>query len=102
MEACLRGALDGHTFTALVDRGCLSNINARLRAGYAANVASWAEPGAPFLLSMVGRDEGLHRRQAVEAVLGDAFSFEEVALTDHMVTLGGVARPGVVFHLRRR
>lgn len=104
-DVCRRGTLAGRTFEALVDRGCLHNISARLRADYAANVASWAAPGAPFLLSMISRDEGdegLDRRRSVEALLGDAFRFEEVTSTDSMATFDGVAKSGVVFHLRRR
>ncbi|HEY5727586.1 MAG TPA: hypothetical protein VIV08_03145, partial [Acidimicrobiia bacterium] len=81
---------------------CLSNVHPRLRADYAGNVAAWAAPGAPFLLSMVGRDEGLERRHAIEMLLRKAFVFEEVSLTEGMVTIGGVSRSGVVFHLRRR
>ena len=96
------GELADRTFGALVDRGCLSNIHPRLRSAYAANVASWAIPGAPFLLSMMGRDEGLERRHAIEALLRLTFVFEDVSLTDGMATIGGVSRSGVVFHLRRR
>ncbi len=102
VDVCRPGALADRTFGALVDRGCLSNVHPRLRADYAGNVAAWAAPGAPFLLSMVGRDEGLERRHAIEMLLGKAFVFEDVSLTEGMVTIGGVSRSGVVFHLRRR
>ncbi len=102
VDVCRRGALGERTFGALVDRGCLSNIHPRLRSTYAGNVAGWAAPGAPFLLSMMGRDEGLERRHAIEALLGRAFIFEDVSLTEGMAILGGVSRSGVVFHLRRR
>jgi SAM-dependent methyltransferase len=95
------GALSGRTFGALVDRGCLSNINPRLWADYAANVASWAEPGSSFLLSMVGRDEPMERRHAVVRLLEGAFEIEETA-TEDMASMGGITRAGIVVRMRRR
>jgi cyclopropane fatty-acyl-phospholipid synthase-like methyltransferase len=102
VDVSLPGALSGRTFGALVDRGCLSNINPRLWAAYGVNVATWAEPGSPFLLSMVGRDQPMERRHAVARLLEGTFEIEETATTDDMVSCGGITRAGIVVRMRRR
>lgn len=102
VDVCVDGAMSGRTFEAVVDRGCLHVVPDQLQPVYARNVAAWARPAAPFLLTMnrAGRDEE-PRKEFVERLLGEFFRIEDVCEMEDMVGHGPRVIPGVAFRLRR-
>lgn len=96
------GVLGNRRFDALVDRGCLHCIPPQLRLMYARNVAAWAKPDAPMLLTMVGGDNAIDgRRTEVEALLGNWFTIESVERVEALAVGERTTFDGVCLRLRR-
>ncbi len=102
-------------FGALLDRGTFHTIADELRDAYVRNVASWARPGARFLLFFPVKGESdvpLENRQQqldqeVRATFAPYFDCERSAPTkENMVRSAGriprTSWPGMVFYLTRR
>jgi SAM-dependent methyltransferase len=102
-------------FGALLDRGTFHTIADELREAYVRNVASWAKPGARFLLFFPIKGESdvpledRQRRldQEVRATFAPYFECERSTPTlENMVRSAGriprVSWPGMVFYLTRR
>jgi hypothetical protein len=69
-----RPAKLGQQFDAILDRGCLHIIDERLRPAYARNLATWARPGARFLLLMRCRGKThAERADELRALFAPAF-----------------------------
>jgi 2-polyprenyl-3-methyl-5-hydroxy-6-metoxy-1,4-benzoquinol methylase len=102
IDVSVHGALSGRSFDALVDRGCLHGIPDPLRPSYARNVAAWARPGAPFLLTMPeATDAKGEKGQSVEQLLGDFFQIEEVYAVEGLLRTASKKFDGKVFRMRR-
>jgi SAM-dependent methyltransferase len=87
-------------FDWLVDRGCFHVIPELLCGRYLANVATWAKPGAPFLLF-----SRASRATRVPELLAAHFDIIRSQPSPYVRSAGSLPRvtaPGMTFWMRRR